>query len=80
MGRENPTWGEDVPDSIGPRRAFSQRWSTFVQNHSNVVVACDFFVSVTATFRVLYVFVSMESGSRRILHCNCPVCARRYRF
>jgi putative transposase len=31
-------------------------------------VACDFLVSVTATFRILYVFVAMEIGSRRILH------------
>jgi hypothetical protein len=34
------------------------------------MVACDFFVSVTATFRVLYVFVAMDIGSRRILHTN----------
>ncbi|HWZ30726.1 MAG TPA: hypothetical protein VNX18_05310 [Bryobacteraceae bacterium] len=33
-------------------------------------VACDFFVTVTASFRILYVFVAMEIGSRRILHCN----------
>jgi putative transposase len=47
-----------------------QRWSTFVRNHAKSIVACDFFVSVTASFRVLYVFVAMEIGSRRILHCN----------
>jgi putative transposase len=38
------------------------------------VVICDtagdFFVSVTATFRILYVFVAMEIDSRRILHTN----------
>jgi hypothetical protein len=27
-------------------------------------------VSITVTFRVLYVFVAMEIGSRRILHCH----------
>lgn len=32
--------------------------------------ACDFFVSVTATFRILYVFLAMEIDSRRILHTN----------
>ena len=48
----------------------SQRWSTFVQNHALAIVACDFFVSVTATFQILYVFVAMEIGSRRILHFN----------
>jgi transposase InsO family protein len=47
-----------------------QRWLTFVRNHAEVIVACDFFVVVTATFRTLYVFVIMELGSRRILHHN----------
>jgi transposase InsO family protein len=32
------------------------------------VVACDFLVVITATFRTLYVFVVMQIGSRRILH------------
>lgn len=53
-----------------PRGSSSQRWSTFVRNHAQSVVACDFFVSVTATFRIVYVFVAMEVGSRRILHFN----------
>ena len=53
-----------------PRGSSGQRWSTFVRNHANAIVACDFFVSVTANFRILYVFVAMEVGSRRILHCN----------
>ena len=47
-----------------------QRWLTFVHNHAKVIVACDFFVVVTATFRTLYVFVIMELGTRRILHHN----------
>jgi putative transposase len=47
-----------------------QRWATFVRNHAGAIVACDFFVTVTATFRILYVFVAMEIGSRRILHYN----------
>jgi len=33
-------------------------------------VASDSLVAITASFRVLYVFVVMEVGSRRILHCN----------
>ena len=33
----------------------SQRWLTFVHNHAQVVVACDFFVVFTARFRILYV-------------------------
>jgi putative transposase len=47
-----------------------QRWLTFVHNQAQVIVACDFFVVVTATFRTLYVFVIMELGTRRILHHN----------
>jgi hypothetical protein len=47
-----------------------QRWLTFVHNHAKVVIAFDFFVVVTATFRVLYIFVVLELGSRRIVHQN----------
>jgi transposase InsO family protein len=45
-----------------------QRWATFVRNHARTIVACDFGTVVTATFRVLYVFVVLELGSRRIVH------------
>ena len=51
-------------------RVQSQRWSTFVRNHAQAIVACDFCVVVTATFRLLYVFVLMEHATRRMLHCN----------
>jgi putative transposase len=47
-----------------------QRWKTFVRNHAKTIIACDFFIVVTATFRLVYVFVIMEVGSRRILHFN----------
>ena len=45
-----------------------QRWMTFVRDHAQAIVAGDFFVVVTATFRVLYVFVVLEVGTRRIVH------------
>jgi putative transposase len=48
----------------------SQRWQTFIRNHAQAIVACDFCLVVTATFRLLYVFVVMEHATRRILHCN----------
>jgi hypothetical protein len=32
-----------------------QRWATFLRNHAQAIIACDFFVAVTATFRLLYV-------------------------
>jgi putative transposase len=55
----------------GPQRwPSSQRWRTFVRNHAQGLLACDFFITVTASFRVLYVFVIMEVGTRRITHLN----------
>src|SRR6516165_6299114 len=41
--------------SDGPVRTSDpkQRWLTFVRNHAKVMVACDFFVVITATFRTL---------------------------
>jgi len=47
-----------------------QRWSTFLMNHAKAIIACDFFVVVTATFRMLYVFVVIEHGRRRLAHVN----------
>ena len=52
--------------SRGPRG--DQRWSTFLRNHAGAILACDFFVVVTVTFRIIYVFVLLEHGSRRIIH------------
>jgi transposase InsO family protein len=37
------------------------------QSCARAIVACDFFVAVTATFRLLYVFVVIEHGSRRLV-------------
>src|SRR4249920_415193 len=47
-----------------------QLWSTFLKNHAKGVLACDFFVAVTATFRLPYVFVVIGHGSRRLRHVN----------
>jgi putative transposase len=47
-----------------------QRWSTFLRNHAKAILACDFFVAVTATFQLLYVFVVIEHGTRRLVHMN----------
>jgi putative transposase len=52
------------------RRTSSQNWRTFVRNHAQSIFVCDFLVVVTARFRTLYVFLLMEVGTRRIVHCN----------
>jgi putative transposase len=57
----------NLPDYRAPS---SQRWNTFVRNHARSLLACDFLLVVTAGFRQLYVFVLMEIGTRRVLHCN----------
>jgi transposase InsO family protein len=41
-----------------------------VRNHARAILACDFFVAVTATLRVVYVFVVLEVGTSRIVHWN----------
>jgi len=60
-----------MPLDAGPeKRVPSQRWMTFVRNHAQSILACDFFIVVTARFRILYVFVAMEVGTRKIAHFN----------
>lgn len=60
-------WPNELRPTQGPR---SQRWKTFVRNHAKAVVACDFVIVVTARFRLLYVLVVMEVGTRKLLHVN----------
>ena len=48
----------------------AQSWATFLHNHAGAVLACDFFIVVTATFQRLYVFVLLDIGTRRIVHWN----------
>ena len=47
-----------------------QRWATFLKKHAAAILACDFFIAVTATFRMLYVFVVIEHGSRRLVRVD----------
>jgi putative transposase len=51
-------------------RVQAQRWWTFVRNHAQAIVACDFCVAITATFRMHYVFVVIDHASRRLLDVN----------
>jgi len=59
-----------MPEPVSGRPRGDQRWSTFLRNHAQAIVACDFFVAVTATFRQIYVLVVMHHSSRRLLHFN----------
>ena len=51
------TVGKYMPKRPPGQPRGDQRWSTFLKNHAKAILACDFFVAVTATFRMLYVFV-----------------------
>jgi hypothetical protein len=53
-----------------------QRWSTFLRNHASAILACDFCIVVTATFRLLSVLIVMEHQNRRIVHCNVTAIRR----
>lgn len=59
----------------GPRGDL--RWAVFLRNHTRLIIACDFWVVVTAGFRILYVFVVMEHASRRLIHLNATTPSHR---
>ncbi len=41
-----------------------------MRNHAQAIVACDFCVAITSTFRLIYVFVVIEHATRKILHVS----------
>jgi transposase InsO family protein len=52
------------------RKPSSPTWKAFLTNHVYDLVACDFFTGLTATFRVLFVFIVLAHDRRRIVHFN----------
>jgi transposase InsO family protein len=52
------------------RTPSSPTWKAFLHNHVTDLVACDFFIVPTATFRVLFVFIMLAHERRRIVHFN----------
>ena len=48
----------------------SQTWRTFLENHVKQLVATDFLVVPTVTFRLLFVFVVLGHDRRRAIHFN----------
>ncbi len=55
------------PKRAGPP---SPTWRTFLDQHVRELVSIDFFIGLTATFRVLFVFVVLAHDRRRIVHFN----------
>jgi len=51
-----------------PRQPSSQTWRTFLQNHIGQIVAADFFVVPTVTYRLVFVLVLLAHDRRRIRH------------
>jgi transposase InsO family protein len=50
------------------RRPPSQTWHTFLTNHRAQLLAMDFFVVPTLTYRLLFVLVLLAHDRRRIVH------------
>ena len=46
----------------------SQTWRTFLTNHASQIMAADFFVVPTVTFRLLFVLVILAHDRRRLVH------------
>jgi putative transposase len=52
-----------------PRR-FSPTWRAFLAAHAREIVAVDFFLVPTLTFRLLFVFVVLRHDRRELVHVN----------
>jgi len=53
---------------VRDRRPPSQTWRTFLTNHRSQLMAADFFVVPTMTYRLLFVLVLLAHDRRRIVH------------
>ena len=53
---------------IRRRRPPSQTWRTFLANHVDQIVAADFFVVPTVTYRLLFVLVILAHHRRGVVH------------
>ena len=55
---------------VRERKPPSQTWRAFLQNHVDCLAAIDFFTVYTVRFRILYCFLVLCHGRRRIVHFN----------
>jgi hypothetical protein len=53
-----------------PRPPPTQGRKTLLYNHLSQTVCMDFFTVPTITMRVLFVFIVLEHGQRKVLHSN----------
>jgi putative transposase len=55
---------------VRTRKAPSQTWRSFLNNHASQLASTDFFVVPTVTFRLLFVLVVLSHQRRRVIHFN----------
>jgi transposase InsO family protein len=53
---------------VRPKRPSSPTWKTFVKNHVQDLMALDFFVVPTRTYKVLFVLLTLAHHRRRVVH------------
>lgn len=46
----------------------SQSWNTFIRNHADDIAACDFLVVPTIGLKLLFAFIVMAHGRRKLVH------------
>jgi hypothetical protein len=69
--------GNDAAHNTSQKPAERRQSRTLLKNHVQAIVACDFFVAVTSTFRVMYVVFIIEHHSRRLVHYNVTCDAQK---
>jgi len=55
---------------LRPRKPPSPTWRAFLENHVKDLVATDFFIVPTVSFKVLFVFIVLVHARRRVVHFN----------
>jgi putative transposase len=55
---------------VRPRKPPASTWKAFLNNHVKDLVALDFFVVPTVSYKVLFVLVILAHERRRIVHVN----------
>jgi len=58
------------PDDPENTRKKRQQWKTFLKNHREYIMAMDFFIIPTISFKILYVYFIIDHARRKIVHFN----------